>query len=358
MFLDKAGGKQFRYIDASNFVGKHISLDEKRDFQIILSNKISKDAWNFQSLASNKIIEKLISIQTKLVDVTTKIFKGSSTGNDNIYLLQLLKERQKTYVVFSKQINKEIELEKELLKSFLFGSDIRRYGNLKTQTKILFPYEIVENKANLIHLEKLKKEYPLTFEYLMSVKSVLMKRKIELTANDFYKFSAARSLIEYTQPKILIPDILVENRITIDLEGQFYHGPAIHSIIFNEQVKNYSLFYFLSILNSKLFWFYLTNTSTALRGNAYRLIPQFLEPFPIKLIDLSNPTEKAIHDKLVSLVDRMLELHKKKNSLPPSAERDKIEREIAVTDEKIDEIVYGLYGITEEERRIIEDKSS
>ncbi len=43
-----------------------------------------------------------------------------------------------------------------------------------------------------------------------------------------------------------------------------------------------------------------------------------------------------------------------KNSLPPSAEREKIEREIAVTDEKIDEIVYGLYGITDEERKIIE----
>jgi hypothetical protein len=42
----------------------------------------------------------------------------------------------------------------------------------------------------------------------------------------------------------------------------------------------------------------------------------------------------------------MLELHKKKNSLPPSAERDKIEREIAVTDKKIDKIVHGLDGIT------------
>jgi len=52
----------------------------------------------------------------------------------------------------------------------------------------------------------------------------------------------------------------------------------------------------------------------------------------------------------------MLELHKKKTALPPSAEREKIEREIAVTDEKIDEIVYGLYGITEEERKIIEGR--
>ncbi len=42
--------------------------------------------------------------------------------------------------------------------------------------------------------------------------------------------------------------------------------------------------------------------------------------------------------------------------MPPSSERDKIEREIAVTDEKIDDLVYGLYGITDEERRIIEGK--
>lgn len=54
----------------------------------------------------------------------------------------------------------------------------------------------------------------------------------------------------------------------------------------------------------------------------------------------------------------MLELHKKKNSRPPSAEREKIELEIAVTDEKIDEMVYGLYGITEEERMVIEGKQA
>ena len=52
----------------------------------------------------------------------------------------------------------------------------------------------------------------------------------------------------------------------------------------------------------------------------------------------------------------MLELHKRKAALPPSAEREKIEREIAVMDERIDEIVYGLYGVTEGERKIVEEK--
>lgn len=52
----------------------------------------------------------------------------------------------------------------------------------------------------------------------------------------------------------------------------------------------------------------------------------------------------------------MLELNKKKNSTPPSAKREKIEREITITDEKINEIVYELYVITEEESKIIEDR--
>lgn len=44
------------------------------------------------------------------------------------------------------------------------------------------------------------------------------------------------------------------------------------------------------------------------------------------------------------------------NSLPSSAEREKIEREIAVTDETIDEIVYGLYDLTSDEIEIMEER--
>ncbi len=51
----------------------------------------------------------------------------------------------------------------------------------------------------------------------------------------------------------------------------------------------------------------------------------------------------------------MLELNKKKHSgrLAPS-ELDRLERDIAATDAEIDDLVYELYGITGEERKIIE----
>ncbi|MCP2604542.1 restriction endonuclease [Candidatus Aminicenantes bacterium AH-873-B07] len=46
---------------------------------------------------------------------------------------------------------------------------------------------------------------------------------------------------------------------------------------------------------------------------------------------------------------------KKKNTLPPFSERERIEREIKITDEKIDELVYELYGITEERKIILKE---
>ncbi len=58
---------------------------------------------------------------------------------------------------------------------------------------------------------------------------------------------------------------------------------------------------------------------------------------------------------MVALVDRMLELNKKKHSgkLAPS-EIERLERDITSTDREIDELVYELYRITDEERKIIE----
>ncbi|MEK6691736.1 MAG: TaqI-like C-terminal specificity domain-containing protein [Nitrospirota bacterium] len=171
-------------------------------------------------------------------------------------------------------------------------------------------------------------------------------------------------------------DWLAEPRRSIPFQGerilirQIPSSPpyCIHAVYTEEECLNdinsmvvfnisggYNYYYLLGILNSRLLSFWFQKSFDKLQR---KIFPQFkvkeLAKFPIRTIDFNKPSEKVIHDKLVSLVDRMLELHKKKNYLPPSAEREKIEREIAITNEKIDEIVYGLYGITENERKVIE----
>lgn len=63
---------------------------------------------------------------------------------------------------------------------------------------------------------------------------------------------------------------------------------------------------------------------------------------------------QAQHDKMVTLVEQMLALHKALSAAPGPQERGLLERQIAATDRQIDALVYQLYGLTEEEIRIVE----
>jgi hypothetical protein len=57
---------------------------------------------------------------------------------------------------------------------------------------------------------------------------------------------------------------------------------------------------------------------------------------------------------MVGLVERMLELHKRKLGARTPEEQTMLDRQIGATDREIDQLVYGLYGLTEEEIRIVE----
>ena len=60
---------------------------------------------------------------------------------------------------------------------------------------------------------------------------------------------------------------------------------------------------------------------------------------------------------IISLVDKILSLHKRFNEIGDkmTVERRHIEEEIKKTDAEIDELVYALYDITDEEKKIIEE---
>ena len=58
------------------------------------------------------------------------------------------------------------------------------------------------------------------------------------------------------------------------------------------------------------------------------------------------------HAKLVSLVECMLELHKRSPWLPQ--EKESLQREVESMDGRIDRLVYELYGLAEEEIGIVE----
>jgi len=60
--------------------------------------------------------------------------------------------------------------------------------------------------------------------------------------------------------------------------------------------------------------------------------------------------EEAKHDKLVSLVDDMLDRQTKYYDARMERDKEIYERQINIADKQIDRLVYDLYGLTEEDK--------
>ena len=76
--------------------------------------------------------------------------------------------------------------------------------------------------------------------------------------------------------------------------------------------------------------------------------------FPIRTIDFSDPADKARHDRMVEMVEQMLALNKQLAITNIAHEKTALQRQIDVTDHQIDQLVYDLYSLTDEEIRIVE----
>jgi hypothetical protein len=227
---------------------------------------------------------------------------------------------------------------REIIKPFLNGRNVRRYFIEYEDQNLIYTYHGVS-------IER----YPAVEKYLEQFKDQL---KMRATRQHWYELQQPQyKFAPYMdKPKIIFPDISTSPRFALDDKGCFSSNTTYF-------IPSADL-YLLGLLNSRLGSFYFTKTCAGLEGKNeiyLRFFGQYLVGFPIRPIDFADPTDKARHDKIVALVDRMLELNKKKYSgkLAPS-ELDRLEREIASTDLEIDELVYELYGITYGERKTIE----
>lgn len=107
--------------------------------------------------------------------------------------------------------------------------------------------------------------------------------------------------------------------------------------------------FILAILNSKLIsWF----TYIFVFGKAIRTM-HFDNPttsrIPMPSVDLTKKSDKEVHDKLVKLVDNIIAINKKLVGENNPNTKEILERQVRALDEEIDRLVYGLYGLTDEE---------
>jgi Alw26I/Eco31I/Esp3I family type II restriction m6 adenine DNA methyltransferase len=131
-------------------------------------------------------------------------------------------------------------------------------------------------------------------------------------------------------------------------EPPAYFADSTNSITIRSP-SPYRLEYLLALLNSKLFqWrFKLTSSNNNVGTNE-------LKSMPFRVIEFSNAAERALHDKLVTLVEQMTAGVKELSNAKSDRDKDFYENKCASLDRHIDAFVYELYGLTADEVKVVE----
>jgi type I restriction-modification system DNA methylase subunit len=289
---------------------------EKHQFSV---NQKSLDAssWNFVSPEISNIFGRLKKNNLTLgAYVDNQCYFGIKTGLTEAFVVdESVKEE-----LIRKDSNSA-----DLLKPFLLGKEVR-------------PYYIDYHKKYII-LTKIGtdiRRYPAIYDWLCKYKSALEKRSdqgdywYELRACDYYEL--------FERPKLIYGSMTTGPRFAIDYDG--YYANNANFFIPTEDKK------LLGILNSKLGWFLIANTCTQIRGG-FQLIWKYFKNVPI--VEENSTT-------LVRLVDQMIEIKRKIARIGDARteERRRLEAEANQLDDKIDNAVYNLYGLNEDEKKVVD----
>jgi len=296
--------------------------------------------WSLMGKTNTALLERLKKAGKPLGEyVDGKIYRGVLTGLNEAFVID---EETRAGLI------KEDKKSAELIKPFLVGKDIKRYAIEDRKRYLIFTrrgIDIDQYPAIKRHLEQFK-------EQLMPKPKNWKGKEWKGRKPGSYEWYEIQDTIDYynefEKPKLLYPDISQVNNFVLDEEGYFCTN------------TNYLLpsgdKYLLGVLNSKTLTFLMQNISPPLRGGYYRYFSQYLDTLPIRTIDFSNKEDVARHDRMVKLVERMLKLHKDLKEAGTPEKQERVEREVRATDGEIDKLVYGLYGLTEDEIKIVEGK--
>jgi hypothetical protein len=358
-------------------------------------SNFNDEVWNFSASEISDIVTKLKSCDNH---VTLGSFAnpstGITTGLDKILLLD------KNDIVKN-------GLEDKILIRVLRGRNIDPWFIKGPFDCAIYPYYLKHKQTELIKYDNLKKEYPNTHDYLLRHRDELLTRKDSRKTvaenKEWYGLIRKGKLDIFQSKKIVTPALTKHNSFAIDEDGSAFltGGAGVFAFVQNK----FDNYYLLAILNSRLIEYFLHSISTKKQGGYYSYLNTFLVQIPIIKLDENQQkpfSEKALaiyiktkelYSKLEKFLNRILErfpgcviskklekfyeldftsfvseIKKQANSIFSLKESDewedyfnenkkslvKLKEEIRKIQLLIDEIVFELYGINYEEKKIIE----
>ena len=305
--------------------------------------KLDNGGWALSDTRTRDLLEKVYRNGAPLEDfVMGQVHVGIETRCSELFVIDAQAR---------KNLIKKDPRCKKLLRRLVSGSDIDRYHVDPLGRSIVFipPGWTNTHPAAVPHpWQWFKKRHPSLARHLKRTAA-----HAGILSNPGYLWwesACDNDFWREKNPKILFRHQFKRPVFAID-EGRAIADSTAYAI-------SSSSLYLLGVLNSRLILFVFEKSGQLRSADPQVFSWQDLKNLPIYTIDFDNPDDKARHDRMVTLVTEMLELHKHLSHTMTDQEKRLITQEIESADRQIDSLVYGLYGLTEDEITVVEESVS
>ncbi|MEN6519475.1 MAG: DNA methyltransferase [Methanospirillum sp.] len=316
----------------------------------IWPDSLGEEGWTLIDSDQQRIIEKIISMGKPLTQfVNGRIYRGILTGLNKAFII----DQQTRDRLIADDPHSE-----NVIKPFIVGREVKQYISPTSGKYVLYiPWHFPLNlDASITGASKraeseFRRQYPAIYNHLSQFRSELSERNTAETGIRYEWYALQRYgsnyFEEFEKPKIISPAIVKRASYSYDLEGLFSNDKT--TIILGDDIR-----YTIGILNSKVSDFFLHSIASTKQGGYFEYKPMYISQIPIRSIDPANADDVAKHDRMVGLVERTLDLHRRLPSAATDHEKRLLEMQADQTDWEIDALVYDLYGLSPDEIAVVE----
>ncbi len=341
MMLQKSKIKDKYFLQAVTITKEKnlpLDIDEQVKGKSVTLSKLTKDAWFIGSEAEQKLKEKIENLGKPLKDWDVKIYRGVLTGLNEAFIITTEKRNE---ILANCKDASERKRTEAIIKPILRGRDIKRYYYEWAGLWLLWVYQGIE-------IEK----YPSILNHLLP-----FKKKLEVRTGGA-KVAGDPSTVPYKWYELQVDSVA---HISEFEKEKVVYSETIK--IYFDGTKNYPRFsyttkefyldkttffmsgsnqkYLLALLNSEIGKYLLENGYCIKIGKGSRGLQKILiEKIPLPPITATN---QPIVEQIEALVDKILDAKKTNHAA-----------DITAWEKEIDQLVYKLYDLTDEEIAIIE----
>jgi adenine-specific DNA-methyltransferase len=293
-FIENRKESSIKYIKSSST--NKLPTHQKLFSVVKYANLDFKKGWNLQN---HEIISKIESTGISLGELY-KTRNGIATLKNDIYIFNPIKEDKEFFYL---QNGSVYPIEKGICRDILNSNKLNTTDSFsKLKEKVIFPYDD-GIKPQLLKENFLKNNFPRAYKYLENKKAILAARDNgEGDYESWFAFGRTQSL-EKMKHKLFFPHLAAKvpnYLINSDENLLFYNGLALLAESKSE------LLVIKKIMESRLFWFYIQNSSKPYTSGYFSFSSNYIRNFGICNLD-QDEKKFVINEKDKSVLDNFFE---------------------------------------------------